>query len=205
MHALLESGDPFLLEKRFNEGRVFFCATSCDEAWNNLPGRPFYVPLAQRLCTYLASSLFPPRNLGVGSSAVAFFPPERIGQMATMRDTQGKLTELAIESRGSKGVAEFAGTGRPGLYTMTGPDKNPIHFVVNTSRVESNLQQLEPGEREQLAQGLKADLVGSVEDYRALDHTRRFGQEIWKLLFILVLILLFGELLLQRRMARQRK
>ncbi|MDC0144672.1 BatA domain-containing protein [Verrucomicrobia bacterium] len=205
MHALLESGDPFLLEKRFNEGRVFFCATSCDEAWSNLPGRPFYVPLAQRLCTYLASSLFPPRNLGVGSSAVAFFPPERIGQMATMRDTQGKLTELAIESRGSKGVAEFAGTGRPGLYTMAGPDKNPIHFVVNTSRVESNLQQLEPDEREQLAQGLKADLVGSVEDYRALDHTRRFGQEIWKPLFILVLILLFGELLLQRRMARQRK
>ena len=204
MHALLESGDPFLLEKRFNEGRVFFCATSCDEAWNNLPGRPFYVPLAQRLCTYLASSLFPPRNLGVGSSAVAFFPPERIGQTASMRDTQGKLTALAIESRGSRGVAEFAGTGRPGLYTMTGPDKNPIHFVVNTSRVESNLQQLEPDEREQLAQELKADLVGSVEDYRALDHTRRFGQEIWKPLFILVLILLFGELLLQRRMARQR-
>ena len=76
---------------------------------------------------------------------------------------------------------------------------------MNTSRVESNLQQLEPDEREQLAQGLKADLVGSVEDYRALDHTRRFGQEIWKTLFILVLILLFGELLLQRRMARQRK
>jgi hypothetical protein len=204
MHALLESGDPFLLEKRFNEGRVFFCATSCDEAWNNLPGRPFFVPLAQRLCTYLASSLFPPRNLGVGSSAVAFFPPERIGQTATIRDTQGKITELPIESRGSKGVAEFAGTGRPGLYTMTGPDKKPIHFVVNTSRVESNLQQLDPKEREQVAQELKADLVGSVEDYRALDHTRRFGQEIWKPLFILVLILLFGELLLQRRMARQR-
>jgi hypothetical protein len=76
--------------------------------------------------------------------------------------------------------------------------------VVNTSRVESDLQQLDPKEREQVAQELKADLVGSVEDYRALDHTRRFGQEIWKPLFILVLILLFGELLLQRRMARQR-
>lgn len=204
MHALLESGDPFLLEKRFNEGRVFFCATTCDEAWNNLPGRPFFVPLAQRLCTYLASSLFPPRNLGVGSSAVAFYPPEQIGKTATMRDTQGKITELSIGSRGSKGVAEFSGTGRPGLYTMTGPDKKQIHFVVNTSRVESNLQQLDPKEREQVAQELKVDLVGSVEDYRALDHTRRFGQEIWKPLFILVLILLFGELLLQRRMARQR-
>ncbi|MBC8326221.1 MAG: BatA domain-containing protein [Verrucomicrobia subdivision 3 bacterium] len=204
MHAMLESGDPFLLEKRFNEGRVFFCATSCDEAWNNLPGRPFYVPFAQRLCTYLASSLFPPRNLGVGSSAVAFFPPEEIGQTVTMRDTQSKITELTIESRGNKGVAEFSGTGRPGLYTMTGPDKKPIHFVVNTSRVESNLQQLEADERQQVADELKADLVSSVEDYRALDHTRRFGQEIWKPLFILVLILLFGELLLQRRMARQR-
>ncbi len=204
VHAMLESGDPFLLEKRFNEGRVFFCATTCDEAWNNLPGRPFFVPFTQRICTYLASSLFPPRNLGVSSSAVAFFPPERIGETASMRDTQDKLTELAIESRGNKGVAEFSGTERPGLYVMTGPDKKPVHFVVNTSRVESNLQQLEPKEREQLAQELKADLVSSVEDYRALDHTRRFGQEIWKPLFILVLILLFGELLLQRRMARQR-
>ena len=75
---------------------------------------------------------------------------------------------------------------------------------MNTSRVESNLQQLEADERKQVAQSLKADLVGSVKEYRELDHTRRFGQEIWKPLFVLVLMLLFGELLLQRRMARQR-
>ena len=49
-----------------------------------------------------------------------------------------------------------------------------------------------------------ADLVTDLEEYRKLDHSRRFGQEIWKPLFALVLAILFFELWLERRMARQR-
>ena len=64
-------GDTFLAEKPFGEGRVISCAVPCDADWSNLPLRPFYLPLMQRLCVYLASTVFPSRNLDVGKPIVA--------------------------------------------------------------------------------------------------------------------------------------
>ena len=202
--ARLETGDAFLLEKIYGNGRVLFCATACDDAWSSLPLRPFFVPFSQRLCTYLASSVMPPRNLGVNEKAVAHFPAEQAGQEVVVTDTENEQYTLPIELRGGRGVATFEETARPGLYTMQGPGGEAIHFVVNTRRSESDLKQLTQEELRGVAAAMNADLVQDLGEYRDLDHTRRFGQEIWKPIFALVLFFLFFELWLERRMARQR-
>ncbi len=41
--ARLDTGDPFLVEKRFGDGRVLSCAVPCDAEWTNLPARPFFL------------------------------------------------------------------------------------------------------------------------------------------------------------------
>ena len=202
--ARLETGDAFLLEKIYGNGRVLFCATACDDAWSSLPLRPFFVPFSQRLCTYLASSVMPSRNLGVNEKAVAHFPADQAGQEVVVTDTENEQYTLPIELRGGRGVATFEETARPGLYTMQGPTGEAIHFVVNTRRSESDLKQLTQEERRGVAVAMNADLVQDLGEYRDLDHTRRFGQEIWKPIFALVLFFLFFELWLERRMARQR-
>ena len=202
--ARLETGDAFLLEKIYGNGRVLFCATACDDAWSSLPLRPFFVPFSQRLCTYLASSVMPSRNLGVNEKAVAHFPADQAGQEVVVTDTENEQYTLPIELRGGRGVATFEETARPGLYTMQGPTGEAIHFVVNTRRSESDLKQLTQEERRGVAAAMNADLVHDLGEYRDLDHTRRFGQEIWKPIFALVLFFLFFELWLERRMARQR-
>ena len=202
--ARLEMGDAFILEKKYGNGRVIFCATACDDAWSTLPLRPFFVPFTQRLCTYLASSVMPPRNLAVGEKASAHFPVSFAGREVAVLDTEGKKHTVRIESRGGRGVATFDDTARPGLYEMKGPEGNLVHFVVNTLRSESDLRQLGPEERREMADSMGADLVTSMEEYRELDHSRRFGQEIWKPLLAFVLFLLLFELWFERRMARQR-
>ena len=161
-------------------------------------------PFSQRLCTYLASSVMPPRNLGVNEKAVAHFPAEQAGQEVVVTDTENEQHTLPIELRGGRGVATFEETARPGLYTLQGPKGEAIHFVVNTRRSESDLKQLTLEERRGVAAAMNADLVQDLGEYRDLDHTRRFGQEIWKPIFALVLFFLFFELWLERRMARQR-
>ncbi len=202
--ARLETGDAFLIEKQYGNGRVLFCATACDDAWSSLPLRPVFVPLTQRLCTYLASSVMPPRNLGVSEKAVAHFPAAQAGREVVVTDTQNEQRALPIELRGGRGVATYEDTARPGLYTMQGPDGEAIHFVVNTRRSESDLKQLTSEERRAVAADMGAELVQDLDEYRQLDQTRRFGQEIWKPIFALVLFVLFFELWLERRMARQR-
>lgn len=202
--ARLDNGNPLFLEKKFGEGRVIQCSTPCDADWNNLPVRPFYVPLMQRMVTYLASTVYPPRNVEVGKPLVAFLDKTLAGKRAMLIDPAGKAHELGIVNKEPRAVAEFTETQRPGLYKLMPPGGEPIHFVVNTSRSESDLQTLTETERQSVTKATDATLVKSYEAYQQLDQQRRFGQEIWRPLFWLLLLLLFGELVFQQWIGRRR-
>ncbi|MEW6302862.1 MAG: BatA domain-containing protein [Verrucomicrobiota bacterium] len=201
--ARFDSGDPFLVEKKVGDGRVIQCAIPCDADWSNLPLRPFYLPLMQRLAVYLASSVSPPRNIEVGKSITAFYEQKDAGKRATLLDPVGRRHELPIVGKGARSLVEFTDTRRPGLYMLTGPDGVSSHYVVNTTREESNLQQLSDTEKQAVAKSMDAPLVKSLKEYQELDRTRRFGREIWRPLFWVVLGLVLAELLLQQWMARR--
>jgi len=202
--ARLDSGDPFLVEKRFGEGRVIQCAIPCDADWSNLPMRPFYLPLMQQLTTYLASKVFPPRNVEVGRTLVAFLPPSEAGRRAVLTDPEGKTHELKAVPRGARAVIEYAQTRQPGLYTLEVAGGERLHFVVNTDRRESDLRQLGPAEVEGVAKALGARVVRSWEEYRKRDQERRFGQEVWPFLLVLVVGFLFAEVALEQLFARRK-
>jgi len=202
--ARLDTGDPFLVEKKFGEGRVLSCAVPCDAEWTNLPARPFYLPLMQQLVTYLASKVYPPRNVDVGKPLVAFLPSADSGKKAILTDPEGKAREIVIGTKGTRAIAEFGETQRPGLYVLDAPNNNRIHFVVNVDRKESDLSQLPDSEVQTVAKAMGASVVKTFNDYRALDQQRRFGQEIWQLLLAIMVGLLFLELILEQVFARRR-
>lgn len=203
--ARLSSGDPFLVEKRFGEGRVIQCAVPCDSDWSNLPMRPFYLPMMQRLAIYLASTVFPPRNLDVSKPLVAFLPPADAGKKASLVLPDGSSREVTVVKKGGRGVVEFAKTQQPGLYTLTSPGGTQTHFVVNTSRRESDLQRLTDAEIADFAKSHGVSVVRSGAEYKQLDRTRRYGSEFWRSLLLLLLALIFAELFLQQRFARVRR
>lgn len=203
--ARLSSGDPFLAEKVFGEGRVIECAVPCDADWSNLPMRPFYLPMMQRLAIYLASTVFPPRNLDVSKPLVAFLPVADAGKKAALALPDGTTREVPVTKKGERGVVEFPKTQQPGLYTLTSPSGTPTHFVVNTSRRESDLQRLTDAEIADFAKSHGVSVVHSGAEYKQLDHTRRFGSEFWRSLLWLLLALIFAELFLQQRFARVRR
>jgi hypothetical protein len=202
--ARLDSGDPFLVEKRFGEGRVLQCCIPCDADWSNLPMRPFYLPLMQQLSTYLASKVFPARNVEVGRPLTAFLSPADVGRRAVLTDPEGKAHELKVALKGTRGVVEFPRTQTPGLYTLDAPGNNRIHFVVNTDRKESDLRQLGAAEVDGVAKAVGAKVVRSWNEYRKLEQERRFGQEVWPLLLALVAAFLFVEVVLEQLFARRK-
>lgn len=202
--ARLDTGDPFLVEKKFGEGRIIECAVPCDADWTNLPARPFYLPLMQQLVTYLASKVYPPRNVDVGRPLVAFLPAQDAGKKAILTDPEGKAREVVIQTKGTRAVAEFGETQRPGLYVLDAPHNNRIHFVVNVDRKESDLSQLPDAEVQSVAKAMGASVVKTFGEYRALDQQRRFGQEIWQGLLAVVLGLVFVEMLLEQMFARRK-
>ncbi len=202
--AALDTGDPFLVEKKAGEGRVIQAAVPCDADWSNLPMRPAFLPLMQQLVTYLASKVHPPRNVEVGRPLVAFLPAAEAGRRATLTDPEGKAVDLAVAARGTRAVVEYAHTQRPGLYVLDAPGGSRIHFVVNTDRRESDLRSLSDEEVQRVAGPLGASAVRSWPEYRQLDQQRRYGREVWQALLGAVLLLVFLEMLLEQLFARRR-
>lgn len=203
--AQLSTADPFLVEKKLGDGRVLQCAVPCDADWSNLPVRPVFVPLMQRLVTYLASQSQPPRNVEVGKPLAAFVPPAHVGRKALFTAPDGARQEVDITGRGALGYVEFTKTSRPGTYQFTAPDGGATPFVVSTARTESDLRQLTEPERKLLAGSLQATLLASVADYQQMDKDRRFGREAWQPLLWAVLALCFSELLLVQWFGRRKK
>lgn len=201
--AMLDSGDPFLAEKTVGGGRVMICAIPADADWSNLPVRPVYLPLMQRLATYLGSTVFPPRNVEPGRPLAALLPATEAGQTLQVIRPDGRQVPLQVESREARALAEYRDTDQSGLYQFVLPNQEILHFVVQPDRTESELALLNEAEREALARSLDVGLVDGVQAWRNLEQRRRFGQEIWQPIFWMLLVLLFLELALQQWIQRR--
>ncbi len=216
--ARLDNGDPLLVEQAFGDGVVMQMATACDADWSDLPMRPFFVPMMQQLVTTLATQLTPPRNIHTGEPAVALFADsspagskdkgesgtsEANISLSIVTPEGGRQTIRAVP-QGRLLMARFDGTRRPGVYTMSMPDSDSIHFVASTSREESDLEMMDQVKLNTLADGLAAKVVASPSEYLEQEQLRRHGQEIWKYVLFALLTFMLVELVLQQRFSRAR-
>ncbi len=201
-----DSGDPFFVERPHGEGRVLQFAAPADADWSNLPTQPTFLPLAQRLVTYLASRVEPPRNVSTGEKLVALLPPELIGGEAVFEDPAGSRHTVPVRAVGPRASAEFAGTRKPGIYTLVPPGDGAArqHFAVNLDRAESDLEALTEKEVRVLSNDMGASYVTSFDEYQNLDRERRYGIEFWRPLLIALVAFLFLELLYQQWIGRTR-
>lgn len=200
--ARLETGDPLLVERNRGAGVVIQCATACDTDWSDLPLRPFFVPLMQQIVTTAASQLSPPRNIKTGEPASAIVKTKSNEIQVSIKTPSGTKKSIQTSERGSGRLARFDGTQRPGVYTMTLPESETIHFVASTSRDESDLKTYDQEQLAAAANRLNATLVTNSDEYLKQDRLRRYGREIWKYLLAVLLVLMFCELVLQQRFAR---
>ena len=202
--ARLDSGDPFLVQKRVDDGVVVQVATACDADWSDLPMRPIYLPLMQQLVISLASEVAPPQNISTGEPIVAVFRSASSDVPLSLTTPDGGRVTVSLRDQGGRSVARFRNTQRPGVYTLTSPDAKPIHYVAESSRQESDLSLLDEPAFAKLADEMLADTARSAADYLDRDRLRRHGREVWKFLWACVLALLFLELVLQQWFARAR-
>ncbi len=199
--ARLVTGDPFLVERAVGHGRVIACSTAADADWGNLPARPFYLPLVQRLCVHLASTVNPPRNLEVGRALISFLPVNAAGKKALLTGPDGTSLEMPVVKKDERGVVETAPLYQPGLYTLQPPGGQPIHYVVNADRRESDLARLADTEIAEFAKLHSVAVVHSSAEFREIEHRQRFGEELWKWALLALLAFIFLELILERKFA----
>jgi hypothetical protein len=204
----LDTGDALVVGGQVGRGMVMQWATAADAQWSNLPMRPLYLPLMQQLVVHLATQVEPGRNVEVGKPLVAYVGRELVDEAMSLVGPDGRSVTVRAVMRESGAVVEYGGTRRPGRYVLNLPGKEGgtaagvIHFVVHAGRAESNPAVLNESELDAVAKSMGATVVRDAQEYAAMDSQRRHGREIWKLVLVAVLAMVFVEMWLEQRFAR---
>jgi hypothetical protein len=199
----LDRNVPLLVEKPFGQGRVIAAATTANAEWTSLPLQPFFVPLMQRLTTYLATEGSAPAWQLIGSKVRMNLEPADLGSEFTLRDPTGQTQILKSRQEGGSVFVESQPISQAGIFQLqrNGTDKS-ILIAFNTDSAESDLKALSSSEIQKIAERHDAAFAESLPAYQSLDRTRRHGSELWQPLLIALLALLFFEVLLQQRISR---
>ncbi len=222
----LDNGEPVLAERKYGRGSVFQFACSLNARVTNLTSRPVFVPLIQQLVltstisnlrTRIVASgqVFSVRTFGAQSpdplvsSARQIEPtksttPTRSGVVVT---PSGLRQEVELNHTSSGDLIQFTNSRVPGVYRWELNTNDPAaplieHFVATSSASESELATLSTSQMEKNAAALGSTIVHSVESFLAAERERRTGKEIWMYAFVLILVLMFAELLLQQQVGR---
>lgn len=199
----LDRNVPLMIEKKYGRGRVIAAATTANATWGNLPLQPFFVPLMQRLTTYLATEGSAPAWQLVGSSIRLSLDKSDANAEFALRDPTGQTQTLKAAKEGENVFLQSPPIAQPGIFQLTrvGAEK-PMLLAFNVDGSESNLKALPAADVQKIATRHEAGFADTLQSYQALDRTRRHGSELWQPLLIALLCLLFFEVLLQQRIAK---
>ncbi len=222
----LANGDILLAERAFGDGVILQCSTTGNDLWTNWPLRPIFLPMIQQLLlnstppirwqinVETGKPLIPPSKLVLDWIAVtdggrALLPDqEATGKSA--RPTLGRKSLLDnLEESPQKTVWQLPDgrkveedsilSDQPGTYSIDGLTEGSIYVAAQAPLVESDLEMESDDGLKSLADRLGATLVSSSDELVNLDS--RGSQELWRWFLLSLLVLLFGELFLQRRLS----
>jgi hypothetical protein len=219
------SGQPFLIEAKegtAGRGRVLLMTTPIDTDWGTLPLSSFYLPFAQSAVRYLAAGQIPQRNLAPGEPIVERFGPDV--EIIDADPTRPAPTEPrdVPEHHGIGGTrsrsltwtrneVRYTDTAQPGTYMLRVAARDPatlpewarhgIPFVVQASRLESDLRSLEPEQWTQFADWLGFQRIAPAGDRSIAREvaSARKGNELWFPLIAIVIAMGVIELAVVRR------
>ena len=199
----LDRNVPLMIEKKRGRGRVIAAATTANAEWSNLPLQPFFVPLMQRLTTYLATVGSAPAWQFVGSAIRLPLEKAELGSEFTLRDPTGQTQTLKSVKEGDAVFVQSPVISQPGIFQLqkVGTEKTTL-LAFNIDGAESDLKSLPTADIQKIAKRHDAAYADTLPAYQALDRTRRHGSELWQPLLIALLALLFFEVLLQQRIAK---
>jgi hypothetical protein len=205
IHAKLSNGQPLLFSAEAGQGRIAVVNTTADIGWGNLPPRPAFIPLVQRLVVWLMEPASRCRNLAPGKL------PRDPNDASAVERTES----LQPEPTNDHAFVKFSGTRAPGFYEVSwaSPDsgaKERRLFAVNIDPAESDLTAIQPAGLRELAGGREIgwlNIAGPAAAQAAQTNDSEApaagsiggGQELWWPILLAALAALAAETYLARR------
>ncbi|MCD6377933.1 MAG: BatA domain-containing protein [Planctomycetes bacterium] len=226
--ATLDTGEPFLIQRRLSDGLVITLALPLNREFSDLPVHESYVPLVHELVYYLAGPGQQPMNLQPGEQFVFSVPDSvmssagKSARVAEVVDPRGQSRMMRFSKSGDEWQVRFSLTTQPGVYRLILPAalssklikqgliidrvaREGIPFVVKSDPQESNFALLSRDDYRRANQFVPLRHADNLSQVIAAIRGGVPGSEIWRYVAIVILILLVGEILTTRAIAASRK
>jgi len=205
--ARLDSGDPFLVERKVGRGFVLMTTASLGRRDSNLPALKCFVPLVHELAYYLAAPTAPNANVKPGEPVTCYLPsafPAPAGQVEVLTPSNVRRP-AQVSTEGNSRFVRYAATGEPGLYRVTAaPETAPspegvtgageVPFVVLREPEESRLSPLADEDLERAHKYVAIFRARTTDEMTAAFLGEIPGQELWKQLAACALLVALAEI-----------
>jgi hypothetical protein len=114
------NGGPLLLERKFGAGAVILCTTSCTPAWNNLPLKPYFVPVLHQIVYYLS------RTGGGAEPSTPVGTPYLLKLPTTRTPVTVQFSRLRVGEIGKSGNSETGLRANSNLPVSQSPDRPSV-------------------------------------------------------------------------------
>ncbi|MEL7239302.1 MAG: hypothetical protein AAGK78_10605, partial [Planctomycetota bacterium] len=196
----MTDGQPLIVEERLGRGVVLMVAVPADGTWSNLPLRAGFLPLVQQLALHAMQQSRRQTTVEQGEPLLVAIPADA-QPVATLPN--GQTQSLATVADAGRPMARLNKAAAPGLYEITDDGQRLAVFAVNALRDEADPAMLSQEELNDLAQSRDASIARTADEFAQQDRLRRFGREIWRPIWLVLMLVLFGELALGGWVARE--
>lgn len=202
----LDNGDPFLIARNVGRGLVMQFTNPLDGDWGTMIGKNDFVPFLHEMVFAVAAAKTG-RNSEVGIPLSTPIPAEWPVDLV-FDGPDGAPLKAEVSGEGAERVARSPATTLPGVYRLH-PAANggagvqaAEMFVVQSDRAESNLNALEPIDREFLSKEDRVRFAEKPQDLTAAAVDRTSRNEMWWLMLLALLGLMVFETFMTRRLVQ---
>jgi hypothetical protein len=193
---------PFLVTARAGEGRIAVINSTADASWSNLPLKPAFTAMVQRLAVWLLEPGARCQNLPAGGKYRLSLPLAAVNASVAVKLPDGRSASLSPTVSGERAVVEFADTAVPGFYELSwngerGPERRLL--AVNSDPIESDLATLDQAALRELAGGAQVNWTDATAPGTQASLFAQGGREFWRGVFACLLVILGLETFLSRR------
>ncbi|MFK7777832.1 MAG: VWA domain-containing protein [Gimesia sp.] len=204
--ARLSNERPLMLLMNHERGRVLVSTSSLDADWNNLPAKPDYVPFLHEAVFELSSGrVF--RNIDTNEPIVVSVPANTTIDQFEFLDPNNEPVTGSIESTTTGTTFHYQNTSLPGIYALNPKagietELSADRFVVNFDRSESDLTPLSEADQKTLTEEYQLTFFTTLDDLKQAMFSDVSETEFWRVLLLIFLLLMVGELFLTRRLVQ---
>jgi hypothetical protein len=197
--ARFDDGGVAAAEKRIGTGRVIAWTSTLNDAWNDLPLKPVFLPLVRQMVRYLARYEQPTAWYTVGQAL-------DVSERAAGQGDRVVLTPSAQRvTLGGPDAPRFVELAEQGFYEIrpTGArTARPFTVAVNLDPAESDLTAMDPRELVAAATGRASPETSQAAASTVTAEETERRQAIWWYLLLAGILMLAAEMILANRLSR---